>query len=323
MTNLDGRYCGVILAAGKGTRMLPFSESYPKPLLPVCNKPVVQYQLEIMHDLGIRDVIMLIGHKGYEIAKTFGDGSRHGVNIRYVEQTTMLGIAHAVRQLEPHVNLPFLLFLGDIFFKPVNLAQIFSLFEEQGGGAVLATKEENDPEAIRKNYAILLNSEGFATRVIEKPRHTTNRLKGVGLYLFDLSIFDAIRRTPRTAMRDEYELTDAIQVLIGDGFPVRPCECIAVDINLTTPADLLRCNLLQAESTELFAVTSPGLEKHSAATLDRCVVGSNVSIRHGITIKSSVIFAGTTVEESTDLENFVITPQGLVDCNHSMRSMTR
>jgi dTDP-glucose pyrophosphorylase len=317
--NLDGKYCGVVLAAGKGTRMQPFSESYPKPLLPVCNKPVVQYQLEIMRDLGIHDIVMLIGHKGYEIAKTFGDGSQLGVRIRYVEQTSMLGIAHAVWQLEQHVNRPFLLFLGDIFFQPGDLTAMFSMFEQQGGGAVLATKEENDPEAIRKNYAIMLNSEGYATRVIEKPRHTTNRLKGVGLYLFDLSIFDAIRRTPRTAMRDEYELTDAIQVLIGDGSPVRPCNCVVDDINLTTPADLLRCNLLQAEITKLFTKPSPGLDKHTAATLDRCVVGSNVSIRHGIAIKSSVIFAGTVVEESTNLENFVITPQGLVDCNHAMK----
>jgi dTDP-glucose pyrophosphorylase len=317
----SGKYCGIVLAAGKGTRMQPFSESYPKPLLPVCNKPVVQYQLEIMRELGICNVIMLIGHKGYEIAKTFGDGAQLGLHIRYVEQTSMLGIAHAVRQLEPHVNQPFLLFLGDIFFKPGDMSEMFSIFEGQGGGAVLATKEENNPEAIRKNYALTLNSEGFVTRVIEKPRHTTNRLKGVGLYLFDLSFFDAIRRTPRSAMRDEYELTDAIQVYIGDGFPVRPCNCVIDDINLTTPVDLLRCNLLQAESTKLFATSSPGLEKHVAAKLDRCVVGSNVSIRHGIVIKSSVIFSGTVVEESTNLENFVITPQGLVDCNHAMRML--
>src|SRR5260370_33458455 len=122
-------------------------------------------------------------------------------------------------------------------------------------------------------------------------------------------------------MADEYELTVAIGLLLGDGFPVRPSNCGIDDINLTTPADLLRCNLLQAESTKLFATSSPGLEKHVGAKLDRCVVGSNVSIRHGIVIKSSVIFSGTVVEESTNLENFVITPQGVVDCNHAMRML--
>jgi NDP-sugar pyrophosphorylase family protein len=318
---LDAKYCGVVLAAGKGTRMHPFSDNYPKPLLPVCNKPVVQYQLEAMRDLGIRDVVMLIGHKGYQIVNTFGDGAHLGLKIRYVEQVNMLGIAHAVRQLEPHINLPFLLFLGDIFFQADDLQSMFTLFEEQNGGAVLATKEEQNPAAIRENYSITLNAEGFATRVIEKPRHTTNRLKGVGIYLFELGMFDAIRRTPRTAMRDEYELTDAIQVFIQDGFPVRPCNAVLRDVNLTTAGDLLSCNLLQAELSSQFSVSPLGLAKHADANLDRCVVGSNVSIRHGITIRSSVIFDDTEVDARVNLEHFVITPQGFVDCNHLMRAV--
>ena len=317
---LDGKYCGVVLAAGKGTRMQPFSDTYPKPLLPVCNKPVMQYQLEVMRDLGIRDVVVLIGHKGYQIVNAFGDGARLGLNIRYVEQANMLGIAHAVRQLEQHVHLPFLLFLGDIFFQAGDLTSMFSLFEDQNGGAVLATKEEHNPAAIRENYSIALNADGFAVRVIEKPRHTTNRLKGVGIYLFELGIFDAIRRTPRTAMRDEYELTDAIQVFIQDGFPVRPCNAVLRDVNLTTAADLLSCNLLQADLSSLFAMSPRGLAKHAEASLDRCVVGSNVSIRHGITIRSSVIFDNTEVNARVNLEHFVITPQGFVDCNHVMRA---
>ncbi len=315
------KYAGVILAAGRGSRMAPFSESYPKPILPICNKPVIQYQIETMRLLGISEITILVGHKGYEVAKVLGDGSALGVNIRYVEQTSTLGIAHAVGRLEPHIDRPFLLFLGDIFFLPMNMGSMFQIFEEQGGGVVLATKEEPDAAAIRKNFSITLSPEGFATRVVEKPRHATNRLKGCGIYLFDPAIFDAIRRTPRTAMRDEYEITDSIQVAIHDGLPVRPANVILEDINLTSPADLLVCNLIQARQTPLENLTGRGSQIHSAARIENSVLGSKVVVRNPIRVANSVIFDDTCVTSETGFENHILTPDCTVDCTYLLQSV--
>src|SRR6186713_1916700 len=115
---------GVILAAGKGTRMAPFSEHYPKPILPVGMKPLVAHQLESMSSLGVRDVVIVIGHLGHEVVRALGDGERWGVQIRYVEQEETLGIAHAVSRLERFVDRPFFLFLGDIFFETENLGSM-------------------------------------------------------------------------------------------------------------------------------------------------------------------------------------------------------
>jgi len=311
-------FTGVILAAGRGSRMLPLSDSYPKPILPICNKPLIQYQIEIIKSLGIEDIIVLVGHKGFEISKVLGDGSNLGVTIRYVEQMSMLGIAHAVGQLESHINKPFMLFLGDIFFIPSDLQEMFRLFAKQDGGAVLAMKEEHDPEAIRRNYAITLSPEGYVTGVVEKPRHTNNHLKGVGIYLFDLPIFDAIRRTPRTAMRDEYEITDAIQVLIDDGYSVRPACAVTDDINLTNPSDLLRCNLMQARVTPREKLTGRNVNVHQDARIENCVVGANVTIKHPIKIANSVIFDNTQVNSATNFENFIITPDRAIDCTYGM-----
>jgi dTDP-glucose pyrophosphorylase len=311
---------GVILAAGRGSRMAPFSESYPKPILPICNKPLIERQIEIMKDLGIRDITVLIGHKGFQISSLLGDGARLGVSIRYVEQTSTLGIAHAVGRLESITQKPFLLFLGDIFFVPDNMGRMFDLFKEQGGGAVLGAKEEDDPRAIQSNFSIALSADGFATRVIEKPRHAANRLKGVGVYLFDLTVFDAIRRTPRTAMRDEYEITDSIQVMIQDGQAVRPCSCVQQDINLTSPADLLRCNLLLAST--LPAETRIGLDTslHQQAQVNNSVIGKNVTVRNPIPITNSLIFDDTDVDSVSGFHNFILTPHCIVDCNHSLRN---
>ena len=73
--------------------------------------------------------------------------------------------------------------------------------------------------------------------MIEKPRYVNSQLKGCGLYVFDPHIFDAIRRTPRTAMRDEYEITDSIQILINDGYVTHHHPIAERDLNLTKPAD--------------------------------------------------------------------------------------
>lgn len=313
---VTSKYCGAILAGGRGSRMQPFSERYPKPLLPVCNKPLILHQIEIMRSVGIREIAILIGHKGYELSKALGDGSQFGVTLRYVEQGSALGIAHAVGRLEPEINQPFLLFLGDIFFVPQGLERMFELFEEQGGGGVLATKEEDDVMAIRRNFAINLSPDGWITRVIEKPRHAPNRLKGVGIYLFDLSIFDAVRRTPRTALRDEYELTDAIQVMIDDGNRLRPASVVAEDINMTNPGDLLRCNLLSARTAPPESLLGPDSLLHPQATVNNSVIGARVTVRHPISIVNSVIFDETRVEARTGFEQFILTPDGMVDCRH-------
>lgn len=311
---MNREYCGAILAAGHGTRMQPFSERYPKPLLPVCNRPLIVHHVEFMRSIGISKIVVLIGHKGYEISKVLGDGSQFGVQIRYVEQRTMLGIGHAVSLLESEINDPFLLFLGDIYFTPDQFESVVQTFESRNAGGVLVTKEENDPAAIRKNFAIIQNPEGRVVRVIEKPRHAPNNQKGVGIYLFDPAIFDAIRRTPRTALRDEYELTDAIQVMIDDGYSVYPVNAIQQDINLTTPADLLRANLLHAQTIDPLSAMSPGIAVHPDARISNSVIGKNTSIESPIEIQYSVVFPDTKVQSNASLDRAIVTPQGLVDC---------
>jgi len=309
------RYRGAILAAGGGARMYPFSERCPKPLLPVCNKPMILHQIEFMASVGIHEVVVLIGHKGFEISKVLGDGSGFGVDIRYIEQKQTLGIGHAVGLLERELgNDPFLLFLGDIYFVPDRFHRIFEVYENQGGGAVLATREEENADAIRLNFAIVQSSDGRVTRVIEKPRHTPNRLKGVGIYLFDPAIFDAIRRTPRTALRDEYELTDAIQVMIDDGHPVRPANVIAEDINLTAPTDLLRANIVHAARCVPGAAMGANLLLHPQARVRNSIIGAGSEIVKPIEVANSLVFAGTRVESGVSLDRAIVTPHGLFDC---------
>lgn len=287
---------GVILAAGNGVRLLPFTRHYPKPLLPIANEPLMAYQIRMMKSAGIEEIIIVIGHLGFQIAGAIGDGSRFGVKIRYVEQEKRLGIAHALYSLESEIDSAFLLFLGDIFFLTRGLDRMIAHLLEGRAQAVLATKPEKDPAVISRNFAVIKDDEGRVRRVVEKPRYSPSHLKGCGLYLFNQDFFDALRRTPRTAIRDEYELTDAIQIYIDDGARVLSCNVIEADMNLTYPEDLLHCNLRALEQR--------GLEN---------LVAKGVDIPAGTQVKNSVIGEGVILPEHTRFENVVIFDHSPID----------
>lgn len=309
-TTRDGSVLGVILAAGKGTRLMPFSARYPKPLLPVLDRPLIEHQLEALRAIGVRRVIVVIGHLGAEIVRHLGDGSRLGVSIEYVEQEATLGIAHALARVEPWVDRPIMVLLGDIFFVHDGLGRMVDMLEA-GAQGVLAVKEEEDPEAIRRNYVAIEDADGRVVRVIEKPRHPRGRLKGCGIYLFQPDFFDSLRRTPRSAMRDEYELTDGIQIFLDDGYLVRTARVIREDVNLSYPQDLLELNLRLLGDRALIA---PGASIAEGATIERSIVMDGAIVEHPIAVRDSIVFPGAHVASERDVARRIITLEHAIDC---------
>ena len=315
MADLDGLMVGVILAAGKGARMYPFSERSPKPILPILNRPLLAHQIEVMRDTGISDIHIVVGHLGYQVASAFGDGSQYGVRIRFIEQESTLGLAHAVGALEARVQVSFLLMLGDIYFH--LKAPLRPLCDQVLNGEVnanLVSMYEPSPEMMRRNFVIQADESGRVHRVIEKPRYVDSQLKGCGLYVFDPHIFDAIRRTPRTAMRDEYEITDSIQILINDGYVVHHHPVVERDLNLTKPDDLLTINLIELARNGLTHLVDAGVKLPEGTQVDRSVIGKGVVITHPIRISNSVIMPGVTVTATTDLDSVVMDGEHTVYC---------
>ena len=297
---MKSEYVGVILAAGRGSRMGPFGDHMPKPIAPICNRPLMAYQLDHLRSLGITEVLVVIGHLGHRIIQTLGDGSEFGVSITYVEQEEQLGLAHAVGQLERHIHRPFILFLGDIFFEVEDLPRMIREFENENTAAVLAVKEETDIEAVKKNFSVLLNDDNTVRRVIEKPRHVPNMLKGCGLYLFDLPIFDAIRRTPRTAMRDEYELTDSIQILVDYDYNVRIAPVVEWDMNLTFPTDLIACCQHELKKRGVTHLIGKGCQIAEGTELIDTVLGDNVVVEKPCRLERCVVMANTRLNNATN-----------------------
>jgi len=314
---MNKKLVGAIIAGGRGSRFNPISLTMPKALLPICNKPIIIHQIDYLKELGIKDVYIVVGHLKEQIIEHLGDGRRFGVRIEYVAQDKPEGSGHAVGLLAPYIDSNFVLFLGDISIKIKRLfkhiRQIYRA--HQKNQTLLACKIEEDLSRLRQNFAIILEKSGEVKEVIEKPQQSQTMLKGCGVYLFTPEIFKAIKNTPRSGKRNEYELTCAIQTLINMEQVVFPIQIIDWDVNISSAEELFRCNYLwfkdlyqDSHKIHLSNLLGSSCRINPNAKILNSIIGDNVEIQNPISIKYSIVFPNSKVIGREDLVNKLITP---------------
>ncbi len=297
----------VILAAGRGARMGRLGNSYAKPLVPIGDAPVVGHHLRMLRDLGVRDVLMVVGHRAADVVREFGDGTGYGVRIRYFEQSSQLGIAHAVGRVRSEVAGPFLLLLGDYFFWAERPQRLLARLEE--GASAIAVKRERDPSLIASACEIRTDGSLRVTTVIEKPHRPTGDLKGCGLYALQPAIFDFIAVTPRTALRDEYELSHSLDLLVRGGHHLFAEDVGLWDCNLTVPVDILDCNLEWLRRVARRDYVSADAVIESDVVMDRVVVGPGARVARHARLEESVVMPGASVSEHAALRRALVTAE--------------
>jgi bifunctional UDP-N-acetylglucosamine pyrophosphorylase/glucosamine-1-phosphate N-acetyltransferase len=231
----------VILAAGEGVRLQPITATRPKHLIQVGGKPILEYCLDAVKASGVTEVIVVTHYMGDAIRQCFGDGESMGLNISYVEQAEMLGTGNAVSVVEPYVDGDFVLVYGDLLFAREALADVVRLFEAEKPAAIMAVVPVEKPES----YGVVdLEKEKIVKRIVEKPaaEEAPSNLAIAGLYMLSDEIFDKIRHT-KASVRGEWELTDALSLLIADGKAVLASRVSKDDwIDVGRPWDLLEAN---------------------------------------------------------------------------------
>lgn len=205
----DNNLVGVVLAAGRGLRAYPASHYIPKALMEIAGQPLIDRTLAILTDkLGARKVIIVIGHCGDQIVSHLSSGN-YGVELVFVEQKELRGIGHALMMTEPHVGKgPFIVMLGDEFYLGSNHERLLE-HDLSNCAGVLMFRQEPDLKKIAANYTGEIRNRRVQA-LIEKPVNPRDGLMGVGSYLLTSTIFDYIRRTPPSDLRNEIELTDAL-----------------------------------------------------------------------------------------------------------------
>lgn len=206
---------GVILAAGKGTRLYPVTRHIPKPLLPLANRPTLHYAFDRLRELGIVDICVVVGEMGPQMRSELGDGSAYGIRLSYVTQTEAKGLAHAVGFAQDFVGgEPFALYLGDAIYSE-GFQEHAKRFAESGCANLNIVKPVEDPSRFG-----VANVEGERiVKLVEKPKHPESNLAMAGLYFFGPQIWSVLPDLEPSG-RGEYEITDAIQLLIDRGHTV-------------------------------------------------------------------------------------------------------
>jgi glucose-1-phosphate thymidylyltransferase len=212
----------VVLAAGKGTRLEPLTDDKPKPLVEVNGCPLIEDVFDNLIDIGVDEFVVVVGYKKEKIIERYED-EYDGIPITYAHQREQKGLAHALLQAESHVDGDFVLMLGDNIFRG-NLGDVVNRQNEDRADAAFLVEEVPVDEASR--YGVCdTNEYGEIVRVVEKPDDPPSNLVMTGFYTFTPAIFHACHLV-QPSDRGEYEITDAINLLIQSG---RTIDAIRLD----------------------------------------------------------------------------------------------
>lgn len=233
----------ILPAAGNGTRLRPHTEIIPKVLLKVKGKPLIDYSLNLLKKIRVKEIFIIIHYKSKLVKKHVGKNFQ-GMKISYIDQRELKGLAHAIGTAEPYVNGKFIVMLGDEVYKNTNHKKIIPFFNENSADAVCGLIEIKDKELIKKNYSVELNGNGTIKRIIEKPKKITNNFLGVGTWLFKPDVFKFIKETKPSPLRNEIELADVIQKMIDSGKKVVPFVLGGSYVNVNKIEDVQTAELL-------------------------------------------------------------------------------
>lgn len=287
---------GVILAAGKGSRLYPVTKAIAKPLLPIANRMTMEYAFDQLRDCGIVDVCVVVGENEDELKAALGDGSQFGMNLSFARQLEPKGLAHAVGFAEGFVgDDDFVLYLGDaIYGHP--LAPFVDEFRKLKPANLNLVKAVEDP----RRFGVANVTDGRITKLVEKPAVPESNLAMAGMYVFGPQIWSVLPDLAPSA-RGEYEITDAIQLLIDGGETVLAGIYEGEWFDTGTLPSFLATSRFLTKGEGLIDPTAV-VEGEIGADV---VVGAHARVRCSL-IEDSVVLPGALVETKREIQGSLL-----------------
>lgn len=219
----------VILCAGEGKRIKPYSNETPKPLIHIKGKPILYYIINYWKQ-HTNDFIFVVGYKKNQIIKYITNN--FSINAQFIEQQEQKGIADALTYIKEFINDKFIVVLGDCLCKGDF---IYPKIMANGIGVWETTNIQD----IKQNYSVKINNS-LVKRVIEKPNTCINNYCGMGYYFLTKKVFKYIEKTKPSSLRNEIEITDVLQTMIDSNEDISPIFFKGEYLNVTYPYDMTK-----------------------------------------------------------------------------------
>jgi glucose-1-phosphate thymidylyltransferase len=279
----------ILPVAGKGTRLRPLAHTYPKALIPIAGRPMIDWIMDPMIEAGLEEAVFIVGWLGAEI-EAHVRRSYPDLKLSFVPQGQMLGLGHAISLGLDEKDEDVFIILGDTLFD----ADVKAI--RAAGHSVLGVKEVADP----RRFGVAETANGCITKLVEKPAEPKSNLALIGLY--NIQEAGQLKATLDRMMRDdirtrgEYQITDALQMMIDEGVVFEPWaidgwyDCGKKETLLATNRHYLAQRDTRREAVMVGdSLIIPPVHLGENVRLRRSVVGPFVSVGDGAEITDSVV----------------------------------
>jgi len=300
----------IILAAGEGKRLRPFTESMSKVMIPVANKPILGYVVDAVTGCGIEDIVMVLGYGKERIMDYFGDGKEFCANIKYVFQEKQLGTGHALIQAKEEFEDESIVLAGDNIIDSSLISQIIN----QDGLALLYITHEKPSK-----YGVVKVDGGLIKNIYEKPKEDIGNLISTGIFKFEGELSNDLEKH---VSQGHNRLTSFVQILLKNGKEIASVKGNGIWQDAVYPWDLIKINetALQNCSRSVAGKIEKGVELRGNVSVgensiirsgsyiigpvtigEGCEIGPNVCI-----FPSTSIGSGVTIEAFSEIKNSII-----------------
>lgn len=262
----------VILAAGEGKRLRPFTETMPKVMIPVANKPLLEYVIDSVKNSGINEIITVVGYKKEVIMEYFRN--YEDIEIKYVVQEKQLGTAHALLQTKEYVDDTFIVLSGD---NIIDKASISKLINDKPKFSMLIKENPHTSK-----YGVVLFEKNVLKEIVEKPTEEVGRFISTGIYKFPNSVFDNIEEFSSQGV---YDLSTVVQSIVDRGENISTVTANSW-MDIVYPWDLIHVNesIIRNNSGSTSGIIEKGVTMKGPV-----MVGNNTTIYSGSYIVGPVV----------------------------------
>ncbi|NIP39593.1 MAG: glucose-1-phosphate thymidylyltransferase [Candidatus Dadabacteria bacterium] len=292
----------LVLAGGTGTRLRPLTYTMAKQLVPVANKPIINYVINDIKNTGIKEIGIIVSPETGDQIKAEISRTDWGLNISYIPQDKPLGLAHTVVVAKDFLNDDsFVMYLGDNLIQG-GIKNIVETYNKTECDSVIMLKQVSNPSMFG---VAEINENGDIIGLVEKPTNPVSDLALVGIYVFSNHIHNAISNI-KPSGRGELEITDAIQMLLGSGRNVKSVILNNWWLDTGKKDDLLEANRVVLD--ELIKININSKPDAKSEIIGRVEIGkgceiSNSRIRGPVVIGDGVKVRDSFIGPYTSIDN--------------------